>query len=94
MNDAVLLQLGIGGIFAILVLKEVFNFLNNKKKNGTTEKMATQIADLYSSMRANEAMERSINELARNIREQTYLLHQVSVEMREMREQLRALRHD
>ena len=32
MNDAIL-QLGVGGIFAVLVIREVLSFLNNKKSN-------------------------------------------------------------
>lgn len=53
--ETLLLQLGVGGIFAILILKTVFDFLTKKKdekKNGngnglSTVKVALQIKDLW-----------------------------------------------
>ena len=33
MNE-LLTQLGVGGIFAIIVIREVFNFINGRKNNG------------------------------------------------------------
>lgn len=40
-------QLGIGGIFAILVLREVFLFLGRRRGTGTDDAMRKQVADLH-----------------------------------------------
>lgn len=38
--DSALTQLGVGGIFAILVLKQVFEFIDKRKQNGNGSKSA------------------------------------------------------
>lgn len=46
-NDSSLVtQLGVGGIFVILVLRLVFDFINKQKNNGTN-KMVSQVSQLH-----------------------------------------------
>lgn len=48
-SSSIPLQVGVGGIFAILVLKEVFNFITKQKEKngGGLGKMQGEMATLY-----------------------------------------------
>jgi len=98
--DNVITQLGVGGIFAILVLREVFNFLSTRKKNGSEGRMKEQIAKLYEWHNMEDAngvkrwynkstLDSNIATLSRNIQEQTLILKQLSQELRDVREEVR-----
>ena len=96
----VLVQLGVGGIFCVLVLRLVFDFLSKKKfgKNGLclTPKIIQQIQDLWEwhSKTDDEgvkvwyvrrSLEKAIERLAENTDTQTTVLTELVHEIRDMR---------
>lgn len=91
-----LMQLGVGGIFAVLVLRQVFDFLSRKKNGWGASKIARQIDDLHRwhDVRDSEgvpiwyvrkSLDSSIERLADNIEKQTETLRLLASEVKESR---------
>lgn len=96
----VLVQLGVGGIFCVMVLRLVFDFLNKRKngKNGVclTSELVKQIQDLWDwHAKTDEegvkvwyvrrSLEKAITRLAENTDTQTKVLSELVHEIRDMR---------
>lgn len=102
-----LTEIGIGGIFAILVLREVFNFLQKKKTNGYNDvqfhrELGTKVNEIKSLTKelhkwhsvtdmegvpvwyVRKSLEKSIGELATNIKEQTDIIRRVGNELKDL----------
>jgi hypothetical protein len=45
--DQALTQLGVGGIFALLIVGKVLDFVERRRKNGSGDQFKKQIADLH-----------------------------------------------
>ena len=76
MNET-LTQLGVGGIFAVLMVREVLSFLRRKNGHGShheVEQAARRIA-----------LESAVVDLAENIKVQTTLFKDLARDMQEMR---------
>jgi hypothetical protein len=103
-----LTQVGVGGIFAILVIREVFNFLQKRKTpngdNGVQfhRELDTKVNEIKSLTRelhkwhsvtdmegvpvwyVRKSLEKSIGELATNIKEQTDIIRRVGNELKDL----------
>lgn len=68
--DSLLTQLGVGGIFALLIIKEVFNFLAKRKTNGNAsgERPVEYWAVAIRSFVAQELSEKVVPDLIENRR--------------------------
>lgn len=89
-----LTQLGVGGIFAVLVLRQVFDFVG-KRKNGACDlhKLSREVADLHKwhdqrdqdgvpVWYVRRSLEDAINKLAANLATQTDVLRAMHEEIK------------
>jgi hypothetical protein len=102
--EEALTQLGVGGIFVVLVLREVFTFVS-KKRNGTGVDMllvAKQVAELHrwhdredeegvKVWYVRKSLEDAVEKLAANIDKQTAIFQEMQQEQRAARVVLEAL---
>lgn len=101
-----LTQLGVGGIFCVMVLREVFAFLG-KRRNGNGSnghrRMADQVAGLWRMHDKVDAdgvpmwyvprgLERAIDKLSANLDTQTNVLRDLAVEVREARREIEGIK--
>lgn len=105
MNNT-LTQLGVGGLVAVLLVREVLNFLKQRRndKDGVDlQRLAQQVTDLYQwhsvvdgegvkVWYVRRSLEEAIRDLSANIRAQTEVLQQVLLESRETRRDLERLK--
>ena len=105
MNNT-LVQLGVGGLVALLIIREVLNFLKQRRddKGGVDlQHLAQQVSELYQwhSVVDSEGvkvwyirrcLEEVIRELSANIRAQTKVLQELVLEQRDTRRDLERLK--
>lgn len=103
-----LLQLGVGGLFAILVIREVFSFLKERARcqsNKQMEIMAQQIAELHvwhsvtdedgvKIWYVRRSLENAIEKLTLTLDAQTHLLRELTTNMQETRRDVEETRRD
>jgi len=94
-----LLQIGAGGLFALLILREVFGFLKEKvraQNNTVIDIMAKQIQELHEWHAVTDedgvkiwylrrSLENAIEKLTNNLDIQTQLLRELVMSMKETR---------
>lgn len=68
-------QIGVGGLFAIFILKMVFDFMKSKNGNGLNE-----VQELR-----HEILEKALDKMTKAIDNQTKLLSKMTDQMRELR---------
>ena len=76
MNDAVM-QLGVGGIFAILMVRETLSWWHRKNGHGSHHKVEQAARRI--------TLENAVIDLAENIKIQTTLFKDLARDMKEMR---------
>ena len=89
--DEILLQLGVGGIFAILVIREVLPFFTKNKKflpDGMESKIYEIIAQLTSHMKDQS---KGIDRVADELRDINHTLGQMSSDYHFIREKMEAV---
>lgn len=107
MNDT-LVQLGVGGALALLIIERVltlvFNFLKERKNKGVDlPLLAQQVNELYQWHSVTDddgvkrwyvrrSLEEAIRELSANIRAQTEVLQELVLEQRDTRRDLDRLK--
>lgn len=103
-----LLQLGVGGLFAILVLREVFSFLKERTRcqnNKPFEKMVKQIDELHQWHDVTDddgvrvwyvrrSLEGAIEKLTHTLDAQTLLLRELVLSLQETRKDIEETRRD
>lgn len=89
--DDILLQLGVGGIFAILVIREVLPFLTKNKKflpDGMESRIYEIIAQLTSHMKDQS---KGIDRVAEELRDINHTLGQMSSDYHFIREKMESV---
>lgn len=103
-----LLQLGVGGLFAILVIREVFSFLKERTRcqnNKQLERMAHQIHELHQWHDVTDedgvrvwyvrrSLEQAIEKLTLTLDAQTQLLRELTMSLQETRRDIDEMRRD
>ena len=103
-----LLQLGVGGLFALFILREVFSFLKEKTRcqgNKTIDNMAKQINDLHEWHNVidvdgvkvwyvRRSLEGAIEKLTNTLDTQTLLLRELVTSLQETRRDIEETRRD
>lgn len=103
-----LLQLGVGGMFAILVIREVFSFLKERARchqNKQMDVLAHQIAELHQWHAVTDedgvkvwyvrrSLEQAIDKLTLTLDAQTQLLRELTTNMQETRRDVEETRRD
>jgi hypothetical protein len=94
-----LLQIGAGGLFALLVLREVFGFLKERARtqcNVTLDTMAKEVHEMHEWHAVTDedgvkiwylrrSLENAIEKLTNNLDVQTQLLRELVISMKETR---------
>lgn len=87
--DGMITQLGIGGVFAVLVLDRAVQIVRAKRNgNGSTAALAVQIAD------TRQSIERGLSRLTDSINANTTAERQTYDELRNLVRDIGALRED
>lgn len=79
--EQILLQLGVGGIFAILLIREFTNFAHKKKENGSTNN--------YVEWERQKAMEEILRKLTHAINNQSQILTTMLHNIKETRDEVK-----
>lgn len=107
MNE-LLTQVGVGGIFTVLVLREVFNFLSSKKNGRTSDdikQMIRQVDTLYRWHDKEDeegvkiwyvrlSLEKALMKLAESIELQTKIFKELSLDVAESKEGIKQIRKE
>lgn len=106
--DGMFTEVGVGGIFALLVLREVFNFVNKRKNHGNTQKIELayrQISDLWQWHNMSDAegvkiwyvrrsLEDAVVGLQESISEQTKVMQALVGEIKDTRRDIKDLKRN
>ena len=79
--EQILLQLGVGGIFAILLIREFSNFAHKKKENGTNNN--------FMEWERQKTMEEVIRKLTHAINNQSQILTTMLHNIKETRDEIK-----
>lgn len=92
-----LTEVGVGGILVILILREVFSYLNKKGPNGlerkldkvcrTVERIAVESRDLYNR----RSLEDAIGKLSVCVERQTELMGGMLTSIKDLHREMKAL---